>query len=216
MPAPDQFLIEAEVSPLYNFAMQINNMPVVRRLTIFNPGHIDLVDSTLRITAEPEFFQPFSLLIPRLPSQTIVDAGTIDLVLKPDYLAALTGRTPCSLKVELLDKTGLCLEHSEFKRDLLGFDQWGGLAVSAELLCYFATPRSPAVAGVLKSAGRLWNGYQSQDPEQVLQQAKAIYTSIHSLKIQKRQSPASMDSPGRRIRSAGALVESKEDRKSVV
>ena len=210
MPAPDRFPIEAEISPLYNFAMQINNMPVIRRLTIYNPGHIDLVDSSLRITADPEFFKPFSRLIPRVPSQAIVDAGPIDLVLVPDYLAALTRRTPCSLKVELLDKTGICLELSLFKQDLLGVDHWGGLAVSPELLCYFVASRSPVIAEVLKSAGRPWQGYLSQDPEQAMQQAGAIYAAIQDLKIRKRQPPASPDFSGHQIRSAEAVVDSKD------
>ena len=53
--------VQFESVPAVNFSMQQNHVPVIREIRIKNEEEIELTGLCVRITSDPEFFEPFQM-----------------------------------------------------------------------------------------------------------------------------------------------------------
>jgi hypothetical protein len=215
MPSCQSFQFETTLSPALNFAMQQNHVPVIRRLVVLNLTNTDQLDITLRISSVPAFARAWEKQLAALPAQMPLDVGLVDLQPDADYLSSLTERLGGELVLELLDASGNSLHRETRQLSILAFDEWGGLTTMPEMLCAFATPNSPAIAPLLQQAARHlqdWtgdpslDGYQSQNPNRIRQQAAAIYAALQARQIVYCLPPASFENVGQRVRLADAVL----------
>lgn len=204
-----------EYSPVVNFAMQQNHVPVIRKLWLTNPGaavqrHIQVV-----IRSNPEFALEWSgLLDTLLPGQTI-DMGTVALQLSPSFLIQLTERLSGALELTVTGEDGSELYRQAAAMDVLAFDEWNGLSVLPEMVGAFVMPNHPAVLRVVKEAAailRSWDSsavfdaYQSQDSNRVRKQAAALYAALQKESLAYCVAPASFEEIGQRVRLPDSLL----------
>lgn len=210
--------IDVEVDRTVNFAMQQNDVPIIRTLQIFNPGDNPVENLSVLVSSEPELFAPWTTSISSIPAGGTHVLGPLDLRLSPSLLIGLTERAGGNIRIELSQNGRTLAEHIE-PIEMLAFDEWNGMGRALpELLAAFVLPNHPIVESLLSDAAR-WladktgdsslSGYQSKSPARVGQIAQAIYVAIQSRGISYCNPPASFEETGQKIRLPDRIMEHK-------
>lgn len=209
--------VDLDYDRTVNYAMQQNDVPVVKSLRIINGTNCVLRDLLIRITNEPAFATSWESRITVINPGESFNLGVVDLLLSHDFLASLTERVAGSLLVEVLQDNTV-LSTSSQRIDVLAYDEWNGLQSIPEILAAFVTPNHPVVESVLSdTAGILgtWtgnsaiSGYQSRDPQRVALTAAAVYTALQQRNIRYINPPASFEEIGQKIRLPERILESR-------
>ncbi len=200
-----------------NYAMQQNDVPLIKELRIRNDDATVHKDLLIRLTAEPPFASPWERRITAINAGETFNLGLVDLPLSHQYLAGLTERVIGALQVELL-RDDVRIHSSSQRIEVLAYDEWNGLQSIPEILAAFVTPNHPAVESVLSDAAGIlgsWSdssalsGYQSRDPRRVFLTAAAIYTALQQRNISYISPPASFEETGQKIRLPDRILESR-------
>lgn len=207
--------IHVELDRRINFAMQQNDVPVVKTLHLENLTDEVVRDLELSITTEPDFGSPWNGRISAIPGQSRYNVDAVDLDLSPAMLSRLTERVKGCLRFRVSRGTEELASRVE-SVELLAFDEWSGSASLPEILAAFVTPNHPAVATTLRRVSELlgtWteesslDGYQSKSVKRAQLMAAAVYTSIRDAGLTYVNPPPSFESDGQRIRLPGRLLE---------
>ena len=164
--------VQFESVPAVNFSMQQNHVPVIREIRIKNEEELELTGLCVRITSDPEFFEPFQMHLDTLSPGEEKQWTVIPLRVSTSYLSNLTEQILGAVRIEI-SKEDQVLFSTSHEISLLAFDQWGGISILPEMLAAFVTPNSPAIAPIIKRASEIlenWTGssamdeYQTRDP----------------------------------------------------
>lgn len=200
-----------------SYAAYEHSLNMIRKLHIENHGREDILAAVFRISALPEFMAPVEIAIPRLPAGKSVDLGQIPSQLSTDYILSLTGAVKGELKLSLTN--GNEVAEMVYPVEVLPFDSWPGAEETPELLAAFATPAHPAVTNLVLRAAELlkemtgsgtFDGYASEDPNQVLCQTSALYSAVRELDLKLIPTPPGSIRNGQRIRLVDELTEKKQ------
>lgn len=200
-----------------NYAMQQNDVPVMKALRISNNGESPLNDIKVLITTEPEFAPAWESRIGSIKAGETYNLGVVDLALSHDFLASLTERVSGSLHIEVFQQD-TSLSRISRRIDILAFDEWNGLQSLPEIIAAFITPNHPSIESVLSDAADLlgkWtgnssiSGYQARDPQRVALTAAAIFSSLQQRSIRYINPPASFEEAGQKIRLPDRILESR-------
>lgn len=205
----------AEIDRRVNFALQQNDVPVVKAVRVDNGTDETLRDLRLSITAEPPFAEPWETRIDRVAGRSTYNLPPVDLILSPRALAELTERVRGTLRFELTTGGERIAERVEVV-ELLAPDEWSGLGSLPEILAAFVMPNHPVVARILRDAAEIlgsWSGdpslagYQSRDARRLYTTAAAIYAALARLDVTYVNPPASFEAEGQRIRLPDRVAE---------
>lgn len=209
--------IHVEMTPVVNYALQQNRLPVIREVILQNSAESELTNAVLRIWSEPQIVSAFSQTISSVPAGTPFSVKGIPLTLDTELLASLTERVVGTLHVSLdADETVLSEVQHEFIA--LAFDEWHGPAFFPDLLTAFVTPNHPEIVKINAKAAELmedWSGdpslnaYQTQDPNRVRMQAAAVYGALQAQNLVYAVPPASFEAVGQRVRLCDAVLRQK-------
>lgn len=209
--------VEFIYTPVANYAIQQNKIPLVRKLVIENPYETDLLDLKIRIEGEPNFVNCWEHRIEILPSKQRVELDVKDLKLLASYLSDLTEKLSGDLIISIHSKDDLIFA-KHHNVDLLAYDQWNGMEALPEILASFVTPNHPEISKVLQVASKTlesWTGnpsfdaYQTLSTDRVKKQMGAIFEAIASLGIVYCSPPASFENEGQRIRMCDTIFSQK-------
>ncbi|KKC49876.1 hypothetical protein VE23_12475 [Paenibacillus sp. D9] len=198
-----------------NYAMQQNDVPIVRSIRIRSLGPVELRLVKLTIKTEPEFAEEWSRTIDLIPAEGLLDLGAAPIRLSGSYLASLTERVRGTLKLEI-SQDGRILHEESSPIVVLAYDEWAGLAAMPDMIGGFVLPNHPVVAGIIREAAPLlekWTGspsfdaYQSRNPNRVRHQAAAIFAAIQARGITYAVAPASFEAIGQRVRLPDAVTQ---------
>ena len=214
---PGSVRLSVQLTPVINYALQQNRMPILPRLTVHNQTGRML--SALRLTVEstPAMLLPFSQPIEQIPPQSEFTLQGLDVKADPAYLAGLTERVEGRVTIRLEDADGTLAEYSA-DATALAFDEWQGTAFYPELICAFITPNHPEVAKLAARAAEYlgqWSdspsldAYQRDNPNRVRMQAAAAYAAIQEQNIVYSVPPASFEAVGQRVRLCDAVMRQK-------
>ena len=218
MKGQNNIFLEADVAPVINYALHQNGTRPIRSIVLTNSTEEELREIELRIVAEPEFCIPVTKTIDLLPpgdSLTIVDCG---VKLNGMFLAGLTEKISGCLRISLM-KGEEQLAGLDMEITALAFDQWNGYGSHPEFLTAFMTPNHPAIAALTSRAAaymRQWglgpslDGYQTKDPNRVLNMAAAVYAAIQEQNIIYAMPPASFEISGQRVRLCDTVLNQKQ------
>ena len=207
--------IRIELDGRINFAMQQNDVPVIKSLVIDNPLDRALENLHVQVSGEPGFCEPWEARLSKIPPQSSHRLRLVDLTLSPVYLDDLTERVRGQLRVKLYEGDTLRVETVE-RVHCLARNEWGGLSSLPEILAAFVLPNHPVVARILKGAGdhlQRWtqdaslSGYQTKDARRVALVAAACFTAIKDLQLRYINPPASFEQEGQKIRLPGQILD---------
>ena len=208
--------IELESDTAINYAMQQNDVPVVKLLRINNLTDEPLSGLTVCITTQPEFTAPEEIALSSLAPGASINLGTIDLHPSHDYLANLAETVIGSITVTVGQGEESLASYQQ-RIEVLAYDEWTGLNSPPELLAAFVMPNSRAVEHILGDASEIlmeWSGsssldgYMSGNLEKAFQMVGAIYEAVRRRKISYIVAPASFEPVGQKIRTPDRLLES--------
>ena len=206
-----------QIDPRINFAMQQNDVPVVKSIVIENDGSEPLKNLRLLITPEPAFAKPWERWLDLIAAGGTYRIDAIDVQLSPGYLAEIAERVRGLLRFELF-QDGACLVDLATPVELLACDEWSGLSSLPEILAAFVMPNHPVVEKILRTAAdilRAWSedsslaGYQTRDKRRVYLIVAAIYTALQRLDLTYINPPASFESDGQRLRFPDQILSSR-------
>ncbi|MDA8325483.1 MAG: DUF3320 domain-containing protein [Nitrospiraceae bacterium] len=210
-------LIHLDYDKTVNYAMQQNDVPIIKALRIVNHTESPLRDLKLQISTEPSFALRSELNVASIGLGETFNFGTIDLPLSHDYLATLPERVAGSLHVEIFQGEDQISRTTE-RISVLAFDEWNGLQSIPEILAAFVIPNHPGVESILSDAADIlgkWtgessiSGYQSRDPRRITLMAGAIYSSLQQRNIRYVNPPASFEETGQKIRLPERILETR-------
>ena len=212
-PSEPEPAVQLEFDARINFAMQQNDVPVIKSLVIDNPLDRPLEKLRVHVSGEPEFCDPWEARIAQIPPKSSHALRSVDLMLSPVYLDELTERVQGQLRVKLYEGDAVRAEIVA-KVHCLARNEWGGVASLPEILAAFVLPNHPAVVRILKGAGdylQSWtndsslSGYQTGDAQRVALMAAACYTAIQALHFRHINPPASFEQEGQKVRLPGQI-----------
>ena len=209
--------VEFIYTPIANYAIQQNRIPLVRKLIIENPFETDLFDLKIKIESDPNFLNSWEYRIEILPSKQRVELDVKELKLLASFLYDLTEKLSGDLILTIHSKEDLIFKRT-YNIDLLAFDQWNGIGMLPEILASFVTPNHPEISKVIQIASKIlqsWTGnpsfdaYQTLSTDRVKKQMGAIFEAISSLGIIYCSPPASFENEGQRIRMCETIFSQK-------
>jgi hypothetical protein len=204
-------------TPVINFAIQQNKVPLVRKLGIENRSDNDLADVQVKIECEPEFASGWEHHIDVIPSNQSLILDVNDFRLSSRFLSELTEKIAGEIKLIISAREEVIFQ-KVYPIDILAFDQWVGIINLPEMLAAFVTPNHPEISKILNSASAIlnqWTGnpsfdaYQSLNPDRVKKQMAAVYEAIAALELIYCSPPASFEQEGQRIRMCDTIFSQK-------
>ena len=201
--------------PAVNYALQLNRIDPILKVTIQNNSEIALENVTLHVFSTPGFALPFERNIEFIPPQGELCLKDVKLMLDVNFLAQLSEKVLGVLRFSLTNGD-VTIVSEDVELSVLCFDQWHGSAIYPELLTSFVTPNHPEISKLITKAARYlgsWTGdpsldaYQSKDVNRVLKQAAAVYAALQSENIIYAVPPASFEKIGQRIRLCDAVIQ---------
>lgn len=209
--------LRAKIDTLINFAIQQNDVPIVKLVRVENHSDVPLRDLEVCISVEPAFAETWSRKITSISPNDFVDLDFIDLHLSPGFLSELTERVRGRLFVKVRQKAAAVAQWST-SVVLLARNEWGGVRFMPETLAAFVLPNHPEIMGILRLASDIlakWTrnpslgGYQSRSPRRAFQITAAIYAALQGLKLTYVSPPASFENDGQRVRLPDEILKSR-------
>lgn len=210
--------MQIDSAPTINFAMQQNDVPIVRQIRITNNDTVPIEQVRIRLTSEPELFPTWETTIAAVPGGGTYSLGPIDVRLSANVLMGLTERVNGCLRAESTSGEEV-LGSQDRPVSMLAFDEWNGLAYSMpELLAAFVLPNHPCVEAILSDAAqwldektgeRSISGYQSRSATRVGQLMQAIFAAVQARELSYCNPPASFEKTGQKIRLPDRILEHK-------
>lgn len=209
--------VEFIYTPVANYAIQQNRVPLVRKLSIENSSEEDITDILVRIACDSAFANNWEHQIELIPKNQSLELDIKDLKLSARFLSELTERISGELSLTILSNNEVLLKEN-YTIDILAYDQWNGIGTLPEILAAFVTPNHPELSKIIKSASEIldrWTGdpsfdaYQSLNPDRIKKQMAAIYEAIAELGIVYCSPPASFEREGQRIRMCDTIFSQK-------
>lgn len=212
---PETLALELIHDPTVNYALQQNDVPVIKQLRITNSGDKCLKDVLVRIEVEPDFASTWEGRVTSLEPGASYGFDHVPLQLSPKFLAELTERVAGTLTVSI-SASGQELKQETARIDVLAYDEWSGLRSLPEVLAAFVTPNHPVVEGILAEAADILTGwergaslcaYQTKKKQDTLRQGAAIYEAIRRRGLKYISPPASFEQAGQKVRLAERILE---------
>lgn len=204
-------------SPVINFALQQNHVPVIRRFVIKNQAGKDLQDISVQLSCEPDLATPSSTRIALLQNEESIELNQVDIKLSAKYLSELTERVASKIQLSIQSGDQLLLKE-EYSIDVLAFDEWQGITILPEMISSFVTPNNPQISRIISKASEFlntWTGspsmdeYQTRNPDRVKKQMAAVFEAIREYGIVYCTPPASFEETGQRIRMIDMILSQK-------
>jgi len=206
--------IEVDASASVNYAMQQNDVPVVRSIRIENVGETALSDVRVRVSASRAVFTPLELRLDALAPGAAHRFEPVDLTLDPALLCNQPEREQLQMIVEVV-----CGEESVSRvtrpLELLAFNEWRGAAGLADLIAAFITPNHPIIEMMLAQTSDMLQrmvdnpsimGYQGS-VDSVRIEVQAAAAAFRARQIGYTNPPASFESTGQKIRSVDQVLD---------
>ncbi len=208
MEVKNKTVIHAYTHPFINISLYLKGIKPIQSLTIKNIDEEDSKDIEIRISCDVNCMEPFQYSIPFIPAQTDVSIPLTQLKVNRSFFNEITETEVAHIKIEVLEKEQAPLTE-EFPIHIHPIEYFGGFEVLPELIASYVTPNHPYIyhlkrkaADILQNAGlkTTFEGYQSNDPERVLQLMSSIYAAIQSEEIIYSSLPPGYEERGQRLR----------------
>lgn len=202
----DKLKLRVDYFQTANYSLVHNHVPIFQSVELTNSTNAPMAD--VRLTVSGEYLKASSSQVyPMVEANKTLKIADLSMLLDAGKLASLSEKVVTSFNITITSAEETV--HSEdFPLDLMAFDQWLGTEIIPQCLASFVMPNLAAVNDVVvKAAVNLkemtgsssFVGYQSGNPNVVLQQVAAVFKTLHSMGIIYRGLPASFEAAGQRV-----------------
>ncbi len=209
-----EFQIITDVASFISFAAWQNSVPLIAEVRIKSESTDPIGDLELRLTSSSGFLKPKTWKIDRLLAGDELQLRDCKVDLDPRYLSGLNEAEKSQLNFRLFAGDEK-LASTDCDVRVLAREEWGGINQGGELIAAFVMPNDPAIATILKSAGRILerhghssalDGYQSNDPKRAYLLVTSIWNAICGLKLTYANPPKSFEQVGQKTRTPQTVI----------
>lgn len=209
--------INKQTLPFLNISLYLNDIKPVQSLTIENISETDSAQLEIKITADLPCIEPFSYNVPLVPSKKYVKIPLENLYVNRDFLNKLSETEKANITIEVIEKEVTILKET-ITINIQPLEHFGGFQVLPELIAAYVTPNHPYIYHIKRKAIEIlekqglktaFEGYQSNDPERVLQIMSAIYSAIQNEEIIYSSLPPGYEETGQRLRLLNTIQQEK-------
>ena len=196
----------------FSFVLYCNSTHIVHDIVIKNITAKDIRGMKLEINSDTELIDPYIEEISLLPANKSVEFRRPNLVVHGSYIATLTEMLDCILYISVYKDDKEIYQESH-KITILPYDVWPGFAYETTLLAAFVIPNHPVIEIIKHDAATFLNkftgssafdGYQSDDPNRVINMAASLYYALQKKDIVYSEAPSS--SFGQKIRLPDEII----------
>ena len=205
--------------PLASYALAVNNVAIIRSITVRNNTPNNYEGLKVKITFEPEFADTVVEHIVSLPAHESWRKPDIQPSINSSYICNLTEKIKAKTTVQVLSKDGDVLAQANKDLEVLDYCQYWGNSFMSQYLAAFVTPRHIALDPIIKRASELlakWtsssslSAYTHDVPNRPKMIIGALYEAISEQNITYCYPTATLAKHGQKIRTCEELLS--EDR----
>lgn len=205
--------------PLASYALAVNNVAIIRSITVRNNTPNNYEGLKVKITFDPEFADTVVEHIVNLPAHESWSKPDIQPSINTSYLCNLTEKIKATTTVQVLSKDGEVLAETNKDLEVLDYCQYWGNSFMSQYLAAFVTPRHIALDPIIKRASELlakWTGssslsaYVHDVPNRPKMIIGALYEAISEQNITYCYPTMTLAKHGQKIRTCEELLS--EDR----
>ena len=209
--------LHKEIFPFFSMALYVHGIKPIRTLTIENTTDEEMLDVDVVIESDVPFLLPFHYRVSSLPAKADLNISLVDLKISRSFLAQLSESEQANLTI-LVKKNDEIVTIDSFAIKVYPLEYFGGFQTLPELIASYITPNHPYVYHLKRKAIEIlekqklttaFEGYQSRDPERVLQVMSAIYLAIQNEEIVYSALPPGYESTGQRLRLLSTIEQQK-------
>ena len=204
--------VDTVADEVFSFVLYCNKRHMIQDIVIKNNTDKDIRGLKLEIKTDTELIDPYYEEIALLPANKPIEFRRPNLVVHGSYIATLTEMIDCIMYISIYkDDKEIYQETHEIT--ILPYDIWLGLNFEASLLAAFVIPNSPVIEIIKHDAAAYLNkftgssafdGYQSDDPNRVINMVAALYYALQKKDIVYSEPPSS--SIGQKIRLPDEII----------
>ncbi|MBR5898808.1 MAG: DUF3320 domain-containing protein [Muribaculaceae bacterium] len=207
--------VNIEQIPMTSYAMAVNNVAIIRSITVCNDSSESYEELKVKITFDPEFANTVAEHIINLPANESWQQQDIQPSINTSYLCNLTEKTLATTTVQVLSKDDEVLAETKKELEVLDYCQYWGNTLMSQYLAAFVTPRHIALDPIIKRASDLlakWTGdsaltaYLHDVPNRPKMIIGAIYEAIAEQNITYCCSTRTLAQHGQKIRTCEELL----------
>lgn len=207
--------IALHCAPVVNFALQQNDVPMVREVAVTNQSAAAILDLLVDIDVSGDLARKLELRIDRIDAGMTSRLAMIDLRLDPGRLANQLEREQIELRVAVRSAEGE-LGRVVQNVKLLAFNEWPGTSVLQEIIAAFVVPNHPAIEVLLGDVRQSLGadtgdpslaGYQTGGRARAAEIVRHIYGAMQAANIGYINPPASYEREGQKVRTPAEVLE---------
>jgi hypothetical protein len=210
-------IIHKQTLPFLNISLYRNDIKPIQSLTIENTSETNSAQLEIKIFADLPCIEPFSFILSSVPAKKDVKIPLENLKINREFLNKLSEMERANLTIEVFQH-----EISMLKETIVinvhPLEHFGGFHVLPELIAAYVTPNHPYIYHIKRKAIEIlesqglktsFEGYQSNDPERVLQIMSSIYSAIQNEEIVYSSLPPGYEETGQRLRLLNTIQQEK-------
>ncbi len=200
-----------------NIALYLNDIPLIRQLTITNESETAYNDLVLHIATDQPCILPLQISVATIPARREVKIPVDALQINRSFINALTETEKVVITISV-EKDGIVIASKNIMLPVHPLEYFSGFQSLPELIAAYITPNHPYVYHIKRKAidilekqrlPTIFDGYQSNNPERVLQAMSAIYSAIVGEEIIYSSLPPGYEEDGQRLRLLNTIQKEK-------
>lgn len=210
-------LLHKQTLPFLNISLYLNDIKPVQSLSIENTSESNSSQLEVKIISDLPCIEPLDYTVPFVPSKNQIKIPLDGLKANRDYLNKLSETEKANFTIEIIEN-GAAIIKETITINVHPLEHFGGFQVLPELIAAYITPNHPYIYHIKRKAVEIiekqglktaFEGYQSNDPERVLQIMSAIYTAIQGEEIVYSSLPPGYEETGQRLRLLNTIQKEK-------
>lgn len=210
-------LLHKQTLPFLNISLYLNEIKPVQSLSIENISEINSAQLEIKITADLPCMEPFDYTVPYVPAKNQVKIPLDGLKVNRDFLNKISETEKANIVIEVIENEAAIIKET-IAINVHPLEHFGGFQILPELIAAYITPNHPYVYHIKRKSVEIlekqglrtaFEGYQSKDPERVLQIMSVIYTAIQSEEIVYSSLPPGYEETGQRLRLLNTIQQEK-------
>jgi hypothetical protein len=210
-------LLHKQTLPFLNISLHLNDIKPIQTLSIENTSENNSDKLNVKITADLPCIEPFEYIVPFVPAKNQVKIPLENLNVNRDFLNKLSETEKTDFTIEVIENDAVIIKET-IAINVHPLEHFGGFQILPELIAAYITPNHPYIYHIKRKAVEIlekqglrtaFEGYQSNDPERVLQIMSAIYSAIQSEEIVYSSLPPGYEETGQRLRLLNTIQQEK-------
>lgn len=192
-----------------------NSFSFLKKVLIKNDGEEDIFGSFLKISFSFPSITTDEVILTCLEKKKVTEVNSFSINVDAEYLYKINEAVMGNMKVELYSSSNKLIAFSSLPMKILPIEEAASENFVFETLSSFVTPNDEMVKEVVNKAAIIqkekydtdgFDGYQSHDPDRVMEQIDSIYLAIEKEGIRYSNPPASFELTFQRLRLPRTLL----------